>query len=174
MAGVILLASLALAGCGSARAPGGGSTGPGGQGSPSPVVGAAPSSVCADLAGLTSVRVARIPALSELDPPKPGLRRIITITVSDRGKTRTLASAVCGLPRMPYGVFHCPMNFGGSYQLRFFAAERRFPVVLVQAGGCEQVTGAGPTRWVARSPGFWTVLSQTTGIPNPRHLPYLP
>jgi hypothetical protein len=37
--------------------------------------------------------------------------------------------------------------------------------VTVDATGCQQVTGLGPVRWIARSPAFWSVLATAAGIP---------
>jgi len=135
-------------------------------------------SVCEDLAAVGVVRVARIPSLSQLGQSKPLPRTVPRITVRDRAKARALARAVCGLPAMPHGVLSCPMNVGGGYQLVFIASGRTLHPVTVEATGCESVTGAGaahtgaaPTRWVARTPGFWTTFAQLTGIRAPAHSP---
>jgi hypothetical protein len=88
-------------------------------------------------------------------------------------EARTVARAVCGLPRMPHGVFDCPMDGGISYRLDFGASagpgttERHFPTVTVDATGCQQVTGAGPPRWLATTPRFWTVLGAAIGVADP-------
>jgi hypothetical protein len=127
--------------------------------------------------------VARIPSLSQLGQSKPVPRAVPQITVRDRAKARALASAVCGLPAMPHGVLSCPIDVGGGYRLTFTASGWTLRPVTVEATGCESVTGAGPaqadtarpgagpTRWVARTPGFWPRFAQLTGIRAPAHSP---
>jgi hypothetical protein len=73
---------------------------------------------------------------------------------------------------MPRGTFHCPADFGGGYHLAFAAAGgRALPPVSLQVGGCEQVHGAGPVRWLSRTPGFWSTFATSTGITVGRHVP---
>jgi hypothetical protein len=143
---------------------------------------------CADQGTVSAVRVARIPALSQLGQSKPLPRVVPRITVRDPAKARALARAVCGLPAMPHGVLSCPIDVGGGYQLVFTAAGRTLHPVTVEATGCQTVTGAGPApagtartrtgrsgpapiRWVARTPGFWTAFARLTGIRAPAHSP---
>jgi hypothetical protein len=66
----------------------------------------------------------------------------------------------------------CPADLGINYLLSFTSAARRFQVVTVAPGGCEQVEGLNwpgwaPTRWAARSPAFWHLLGVAAGIPHP-------
>lgn len=124
------------------------------------------------------MRVTRIPSVSEAGQSKPLPRTVPRITVRDRAKARALARAVCGLPALPHGVLSCPINVGGGYQLVFTASGRTLRPVTVGATGCESVAGAGtaragsvPTRWVARTPGFWTAFAHLTGIQAPAHSP---
>ena len=210
-AGLVVIASAALAGCGPVRAgaahpaaasrpsTGQASAGPSPAGqSPAGQPGATPVAngpVCRSPAAVSAVRVTRIPSLSQLGPSKP-LRRVLPrITVRDPGKARALARAVCGLPVMPHGILSCPIDVGGGYRLDFIAAGRALHPVTVEATGCQTVTGAGapagpgqastapassapagtgpastgPTRWVARTPGFWTTFAHLTGIQAPAH-----
>jgi hypothetical protein len=88
------------------------------------------------------------------------------VTTSHPQQAQAVARAVCGLPRMPRGPMACPADLGVGYRLVFSAAGRRFGVVTL-AGGCQQVSGAGPVRWVARSPGFWAVMQRAIGVPGP-------
>jgi hypothetical protein len=60
----------------------------------------------------------------------------------------------------------CPVDLGLGYRLSFAAGARSFRVVTVSSGGCGSVAGAGPVRWTARSPGFWTVLAHGMGLAN--------
>lgn len=89
------------------------------------------------------------------------------VVVSHVAEVRQAASAVCGLPKMPHGVFHCPADFGIDYHLTFAANGRIFPTVTLDATGCEQVNGLGPTRWIARTPGFWHTLGTAMGMARP-------
>jgi hypothetical protein len=123
------------------------------------------------MAGVSRVEIVRIPTLLQLDPVKKGLGKSAKITITSPAKARTLARAACGLPGRPKGVFHCPPYFGGGYELNFTSAGRRLPVVVAEAGGCELVTGAGPVRWAATTPGFWRVLARVAGIRALAHQP---
>ena len=89
------------------------------------------------------------------------------VTTERPQQAQAVARAVCALPRMPRGTFACPADLGVSYRLEFAAAGRHFGVVTVRAGGCQQVSGAGPVRWLVHSPGFWTTLERATGVPGP-------
>jgi len=89
------------------------------------------------------------------------------VTVSDPARVRDAGTALCALPKMPKGVFNCPADFGIDYHLTFSAAGRSFRTVIVDATGCQQVQGLGPTRWVARSPSFWQLLGEAMGLSNP-------
>jgi len=112
---------------------------------------------------VSRVQVARIPGIAQLEPSKPGQSRVVTITVKDPAKARELARAICALPYAPHGVINCPIDVGGSYQLRFSTPSRRLPLVTVAASGCRSVTGLGRAR-LALSPRFWAVFARTTGI----------
>jgi hypothetical protein len=174
-AGLVIIATAALAGCGQASA-GGTNSGHSGTSARRSQLGVpmrlAP--VCVNPAGVRSVRVTRLPTRAQLGQAKPMPAKAAAITISDRSKARALARLVCGLPVMPHGVFHCPVAIGGGYQLQFKTADGlRFPAVTVRASGCETVSGAGGNRvrWVARSPAFWPELARLTGIRAPAHTP---
>jgi hypothetical protein len=126
------------------------------------------TSLCADQATVSQVRVARIPSIAQLDPGKPGRSRIFTITIANPAKVRELARAICSLPAAPHAVSRCAVNTGGGYQLAFSAMHARLSLVAIQAAGCQRVTGAGKVR-LAASTGFWTTFSQATGIKAPAH-----
>jgi hypothetical protein len=132
---------------------------------------AARRSLCAAPDAVSRVTIYVIPSRGQLQPPVRGPRKAAKITVRDHAKARLLARAVCGLPRMPGGVFHCPASVTGGYQLVFSAGSRRWPPVNLQTSGCEEVTGAGQVRWVARTPGFWAVLEQAIRVRYIRHSP---
>jgi hypothetical protein len=151
-----LLIGAAMTGCGRA-----------GTGATSPAAGAGPGhgGLCASLASVRLVRLARIPSINQLEPSKPLPTRLPEMTIADPAKAIALARAVCALPQMPHQVFNCPIDFGGGYRLAFAGAGgRRLPGVSLQTGGCGQVTGAGPTRWTAHSPAFWSAFGRATGI----------
>src|SRR6266702_727242 len=182
-AGLVVIATAALAGCGQVGAgqgtPGAADSGPHAGQSPegqSPGQAAAPMavrSVCADPAAVMSVRVVRLPSRSQLGQTKPVPKKLPSIVIRDRAKARGLARLVCGLPKLPRGVYACPVDIGGGYQLIFAAAGRPLPAVTVRASGCESVTGAGlaGARWAGKSPRFWPRLARLTGIQAPAHSP---
>ncbi len=128
---------------------------PGGPASPGS------TALCSTQVGVTRLVVNRVTSL-----PRNHLRFAFPagITVSSPARARAVAAAVCGLPLMPRGPMSCPVDLGLGYRLSFAAGSRSFPVVTVTPGGCGGVAGAGPERWTARSPGFWTVLAHGMGL----------
>jgi hypothetical protein len=151
-------AAVLTAGCGSQVATTSSATQPA---SPASTSIAGRGALCSEPAAVSRLVVSRVGAL-----PQNHLHFAFPagITVSTPARARAVAKAVCGLPPAPRAPMSCPADLGLSYQLSFAAGTRRFPVVTAAAGGCGTVTGAGPARWTARSPGFWTVLSHAMGI----------
>ena len=86
------------------------------------------------------------------------------ITVSDAHRSQAVAQALCTLPPMPAGPLSCPMDWGINYRLIFTAGDSKLAPVIIDATGCQQVTGLGPVRWIVRSPAFWNVLATAAGI----------
>jgi len=169
-AGLTVVVVAAVAACGQARASRAAS-GPGGGGADFT------GRLCASPAAVTSVRVARIPSLAQISGTRPLPRQAQSegIVVGAARKARQLAQAICSLPTMPHAVWQCPVDVGGGYVLEFMSGRHQFHPVTVQASGCEPVLGTGAggsgTRWVARTPGFWTTMAQLTGIQAPAHSP---
>lgn len=91
------------------------------------------------------------------------------ITVTDPRRVRTIARALCALPVMPRGTFHCPAEFAISYRLIFAVGGRTLKPVAVLASGCQEVYGLGRARWVALSPGFWRIMGAVAGIRDARY-----
>jgi hypothetical protein len=153
-------AATAAAGGPGATSPAGGS-----PGAASPGTTATQVALCRDTVSVTGLeivrnQVVRVPVLQIAFPDQ--------VTVTSPVRARAVARALCALPPMPHGVFHCPALLAGTtYQLRFTAGGRRLPPVTIGATGCEVVTGAGPTRWVAPSPGFWRVLATAAQLCPP-------
>lgn len=166
-AGGAAVSLIALAGCGQAAT----GTPAAVSGRPADPAAAARPALCAHPADVSRVQIVLIPAFAQLQQSVKGSRKLIKLTVTDPARARTLARAVCGLPRMPAGPVLCPNEIGGGYQLTFTADGRHPPVVDAQATGCERVTGTGPVRWAARTPGFWTVLGKVAGIHIIGHKP---
>jgi hypothetical protein len=96
-----------------------------------------------------------------------------TVTVTDPTAVQSVARALCALPKMPSGTFHCPADFGITYHLAFSAGERQFPAVSIDATGCETVRGLGTTRWVTTSPGFWHTLGMAIGLAKPDYATFM-
>jgi hypothetical protein len=175
-AGLTAIAVVALAGCGQASGgvtPAGHGSGAHGGQSPAGRAGAPIRlrTVCDAPSAVTSVRVTRLPAMSQLGQTKPLPKPHPGVTVRDPRRAAWPASS--GLPRLPRGVLSCPAQRGGGYGLVFTAVGHSLPPVTVQATGCESVTGTGPggARWAARSSSFWATLSRLTGIEAPAHSP---
>lgn len=183
LAGSVLLA-LGLAACGSLHATTTGSTGAasaapstapvspsatpagGASGSGAPGSGAlGPGALCQATGTLTGLQIVRVGLIA----PRP--RQVVvpaTAAVGSPDEVRAVARALCALPVMPKAVFHCPAEYTGTtYRLNFTAGGQRLRPVELQATGCETVTGLGPVRWAAESPGFWPVLSGAVGITPP-------
>jgi hypothetical protein len=116
----------------------------------------------ASVTGLEIVRdqVVRVPVLQIAFPNQ--------VTITSPARARAVARALCALPLMPRGVFDCPaLLVGTTYLLRFTVGGRRLPPVTIEATGCEVVTGVGPARWAATSPGFWRVLATAAHLGPP-------
>lgn len=128
---------------------------PGGPGS------TASAALCSKQAAVTRLVVRRVTAL-----PQNHLHFTFPagVIVSSHARARAVAGMICGLPAVPREPMSCPAGWGVSYRLSFAAGSKTFPVVTAGAGGCGVVTGAGPARWTARVPGFWTVLAHAMGI----------
>jgi len=174
------LASIMLAACGSGQAPGDAS-----GASPSPTVAAtvagssaAPSpgpaspgttatqaTLCRDTASVTGLKIVRdqVSRVPELQITFPN-----QVTVASPAHARAVARALCALPLMPRGIFNCPnLVVGTTYLLRFTAGGRQLSPVTIEATGCEVVTGVGPARRAATSPGFWRVLGTAAHLRSP-------
>jgi hypothetical protein len=119
------------------------------------------AALCSKQAAVTRLVVSRVTAL-----PQNHLHFAFPagITVSSPARARAVAGMVCGLPTVPHGAMSCPADWGVTYRLNFAAGSESFRVVTAGAGGCGVVTGAGPARWTARVPGFWTGLAHAMGI----------
>ena len=169
-AGLMVIAAAVLTGCGQVAASG---AAQGSAGRHGPTRQSDSALLCADPAAVTRVRVVRTPSRSQLGQAKPMPRQSLGVTVRDPAAARSLARAVCGLPAMPHSALLCPVDVGGGYVLEFMSGLREFRPVIVRASGCEEVTGfgAGGARSVAKTPRFWTMLAQLTGIRAPAHSP---
>jgi hypothetical protein len=151
---------LGLTGCGSLS----GTTTTGHTGRPGSTPAPTGAGLCAAASQVNSLTVIR----NDVFPGNHLHFRFPRRVTTDRPQqAQAVARAICALPRMPRGTMACPADWGVSYRLEFAAAGRRFGVVTVDGSGCQPVSGAGPVRWLVRSPGFWTVLERATGVPGP-------
>jgi hypothetical protein len=116
--------------------------------------------LCAVRSSIQEAVVARTNAF-----PGNGLRFTFPahVSITSRLRARTLASAVCGLPPLPTPAPKCPADLGVTYLVRFLGPNLR---VSIRPYGCEVVSGAGPDRWAAPSPGFWRTLGRQMGMPT--------
>jgi hypothetical protein len=109
-----------------------------------------------------------IPAVSRHLCRRPGAADRVVITRRTPGdrprsadvtralEARSLARAVCALPRLPLGI-QCPAIAAGSHRLTFLAGHRKLIVVTVQNVGCNLVTGLRAVRQ-ADKPHFWKLM----------------
>jgi hypothetical protein len=127
---------------------------------------AADSTLCGSVASLDRLVVERSDAF-----PQNHMRFTFPaeVTVTDATPVRAAARALCALPKMPSGTFHCPADLGIVYHLAFSVGGRAFPTVKLEATGCQRVHGLGAVRWVARSPGFWPTLGRAMGLSSPSY-----
>jgi hypothetical protein len=166
------LASVLLGACGSVPASttaGALAASPKPSAAPSPAVSpgaaATQAALCLHTASVTGLEiernhVARVPQLQIAFPDQ--------VTVATPAGARAVARALCGLPAFPRGVINCPAQLAGTtYLLRFTADGRRLSAVTIEATGCEAVTGVGPVRWAAKSPGFWRTLATAADLSPP-------
>jgi hypothetical protein len=177
------LGSIVLAGCGSGQVPGAasGATAAGkgtaaarvARPSPAASPGATATQValCRHTASVTGLeiardQVARVPVLQAAPADQAALPN--QVTVASPARARAVARALCALPPMPRGIFGCPdLVPGTTYLLRFTAGSRQLGPVAIEATGCEVVTGVGPARQAATSPGFWRVLGTAARLRPP-------
>jgi hypothetical protein len=156
-------AFITLAACGSQVTVGQSASTDGLGAAPTPgskaVAGAA---LCRDIPQLTSVVVTHTKGFRA----QKGSILPRGMTIVEPRLVRSLAAALCGLPKMPPGLMTCAAGFGGSLRFGFAAGGRRFPPVTVQASGCRVVIGLGPAR-AARSTAFWHTLSEDLGLSFP-------
>jgi hypothetical protein len=82
--------------------------------------------------------------------------RARSVKVTGVRRVRSLARAVCALPRLPVGT-QCPAIAAGFHRLVFTAGRRKFSAVTVQNAGCQLVTGLKTVRQ-ADKPHFWKVI----------------
>jgi hypothetical protein len=164
------LAAIVLAGCGSVPAS---STGAASAASPkatpspsvSPGAAATQAALCRRTATVTGLEIThnhvmRVPQLQIAFS-----EQAVVVTAAS---ARTVARAICGLPSLPHGILNCPnLTVGTTYLLRFTADGQRLPAVSIEATGCEIVSGVGPARWAAKSPGFWRTLATAANLSPP-------
>ncbi|HTT54373.1 MAG TPA: hypothetical protein VMH35_23525 [Streptosporangiaceae bacterium] len=120
--------------------------------------------LCAQVGTVTRLVVSRVTAL-----PRNHLHFVMpaAVTIASPAAARGVARAICALPAVAHGaVMNCPADLGVSYRLSFAAGRAGFQVVTISAGGCGQVTGAGPGRQ-ASSGAFWAGLARAMGDPHP-------
>jgi len=159
----LLLVPLALAACGSVAASGSGAAAV--PVTPAPSSTAQHLTLCTDQGAVDQVMVRRVILLRQ--PGKQHFGFPARVAVTSATQARAVAKALCAVPSPVSGVVNCPASFGIDYKLRFAAAAADFPVVTVQATGCQTVTGAGKPRTITRAPAFWTVLGKALGLRSP-------
>jgi hypothetical protein len=164
--GVIAAAAISLAGCGTATGPPASNRNAAPATSASQMRSAASGTLCADAGAVDRLTVSRIDAI-------PANRSHFSfpavVTVRDAAQARSVARQLCALQPQPRDVVACPADLGVTYQLEFATSRHSLPPVVIRAGGCEQVSGAGLPLWTMRTPAFWAVLGQAMGLAHPGH-----
>jgi hypothetical protein len=156
LAAVAALACAALTGCGSAAA-----TADAHIGRPPAAQAPAGQNVCGHTRNVDRLTIGRVNSF----PQNPEHFTFpAQVTVTSAGRSQAVAQELCALPAMPAGTFSCPGDWGIDYRLVFTAGDRKLAPVTVDATGCQTVKGAGPVRWTAVSPDFWSVLATAAGI----------
>jgi hypothetical protein len=84
--------------------------------------------------------------------------------VNNATSSRSVAHALCGLPRPSAGVLNCPSDQGPNYTLTFVAAGYQITKIVIDPTGCGTVTGMTNDRTDSRSPGFWPILGAAMKI----------
>jgi hypothetical protein len=114
---------------------------------------------------------AEVPKLTRLSfirtawPPDHHAREALpgAAVVRNTAAVRRIATVLCALPTVPFGVMSCPDLTGGSYRLYFVGPGRAIPAVGIQTSGCRVVTGVGRSRTWATSKALQHALSQGLG-----------
>jgi hypothetical protein len=116
--------------------------------------------LCTEIPRLTRMSFTRTPW-----PPDHHAREALPTGATVRNATavRRIATVLCALPAIPFGLMSCPNMTGGSYRLYFAAAGRAIPAVAVEYSGCRFVTGLGRPRSGATSKALQQALSQGFG-----------
>jgi hypothetical protein len=115
--------------------------------------------LCAEIPKLTRLSFTRTawPPDHHARAAQPG-----AAMVRNTAAVRRIATVLCGLPTVPFGVMSCPDLTGGSYRLYFEGPGRPIPVGI-QTSGCRVVTGVGRSRTWATSTALQRALSQGLG-----------
>ena len=114
---------------------------------PRPVVG-----LCSHVDAVQSAEVRRVLLITSNDMRFPFPARVM---IRSAVRARALARTICALPRSPGGYRPCPADLGVKYLIRFGGIAG---VISIEAGGCGDVSGAGPVRSV--SPSFFSLFRQ--------------
>ncbi len=131
-------------------------------GGPASAATTTPVPVCQVASKVTSLVVSRAVASNPTTFSFP--RR----TVVDSAKAaRSVAGALCALPRIPRGPIACPDDVGPTYTLGFVAAGHDVTKLTLDPTGCEVVHGLSGIRWIEQSPKFWRVLGAAMGLASP-------
>jgi len=157
----LLLAPLALTACGSVVA----GSSSGAAGSPAAPVSARQGALCADKGAVNHLAVTRKGMVTHVQEQRFTFPADVSVTSA--AQAQNVAKALCALPPQPTGIVNCPADLGITYQLRFAADGRHFPVVTVASTGCEVVSGAGKLRTISAVPRFWTVLGKAMRLHPP-------
>lgn len=118
--------------------------------------------LCRSIPSLSKLMVVRTDSL-----PQNHLKFTLPtkVTVSNQTQVQDVAEALCSLPLAPSNVStNCPADLGVTYHLAFSSKDEYFPLVGIDAAGCQSVHGLMKGQWAIHSPGFWHTLGTALGI----------
>jgi len=135
---LVALGALGLSGCGNASING--------------------SAFCRDLSALTELTVSR--------SVRPGASVTFTfpgrVVITRRAVVVGLAGDACALKPFPSGEFHCPADFGVTYELIYLAGRRGAATLEADPSGCPSLRGLGTV--LSPTNRFWTDLATAMGL----------
>jgi len=118
--------------------------------------------VCAVEGRIASFQILRGPVRNPTSFSFPKL-----VIVKDLTSARSVARALCALPRPNPGVYNCPAGVGPNYALTFLAPGYEVRKVDIELAECGTVIGMTTERTISHSPGFWKILGHSMKINDP-------
>lgn len=84
------------------------------------------------------------------------------VVITSRTVVVGLAGDACGLKPFPKGTFHCPADYGITYDLNYLAGRREVASLTVDPSGCTSLKGLGTV--LSPTSRFWADLDTAMGL----------